>query len=47
MFNTTVYASNLDDKGNYLLGVIRNIGYWIVLFMGIKDVIKEALNKDI
>lgn len=38
---------NLDTKGNEVLFMIRKIGFWIILFKAICDIIQEALRGDL
>jgi hypothetical protein len=38
---------NLDSKGNEVLYMIRKIGFWIILFKAIGDIIQDALRGDL
>lgn len=38
-----VDTSAIDKAGNEILGLIRNVGYWVTLILCSKDVIKHSM----
>jgi hypothetical protein len=39
----TVYAANIDAAGQKVLGVCRNVGYWVCLIMATIEIIKALM----
>ena len=38
--------SGLDAAGMRVLNIIRRVGYWIILFKGLAEILKSAMSKD-
>lgn len=46
MLERVVYASGIDKAGNVLLGLARDLGYYICLLMCIMEIIKSLMQGD-
>lgn len=36
----------LDSAGFQVLGIIRQVGYWIILFKGLMEILKKSMQRD-
>lgn len=43
LYSENVYAANIDIAGNKILGICRNIGYWMCLIMASIEIIKSLM----
>lgn len=41
------WKSNLDSKGNQILGIVQIVGYWIAIIAAAVDIIKNFKKQDI
>ena len=45
--NLEKWESNLDYKGNQILGIVQLVGYWIAIIAAAVDIIKNFKKEDI